>query len=301
LGRMIRFLPSYKPTVWGSHRIATELGREVPTDNIGESWELVELDGAVSRVAGGPFAGRAIGELWREGALGGTAAGRFPVLVKWIDTAQKLSVQVHPDASACARLGKGSPTSEIWYVAEAEPGAVLLLGHYPGLDAATLKQAATGGTIGKWLYELRPRVGDLLSVAAGTLHCIGAGLLILEVQEPSDTTYRVYDWGRTDDTGKARELHVEEACVSVDFGRTQVPRPDRELASGPGFLVRPLRMGSETPGPALRVFVADCGPAKLVHERGEEVLDYGDVVVAEPADGNVRLATGTALLVTESS
>lgn len=296
---MIRFLPIYKPTIWGSNRLATEFGRRVPNGNIGEAWELVDLEGAASRVARGPLEGRTLGELWREGALGGSARGRFPALVKWIDTRQKLSVQVHPDAEACEVLGKGEPKSEVWYVAEVGASSVLLVSHYPGLDAATLKQAASGGTIGKWLYELRPRVGDMISVPAGTLHAIGAGLLILEVQQPSDTTFRVFDWGRTDDQGNPRPLHVDEACVAVRFDRTQVPKPERESASGPGFTMRPLRTGVEIPAPGLRIFVADGGPAKLVHGRGEEALEYGDVVVSEPADGPVRLASGTAVFVTE--
>lgn len=296
---MIRFAPVYKPTLWGSNRFATEFGRRVPDGAIGESWELVEIEGEESRVARGPLEGRALGELWRAGALGGAAVGPFPLLLKWIDTRQKLSVQVHPDEAACKRLGRGQPKSEAWYVAEVDAASVILLGHYPGLDAATLRQAATGGTIGKWLYELRPRVGDMLAVRAGTLHAIGPGLLLLEVQQPSATTYRVYDWGRTDTNGKPRELHVDEACESVDFARTGVPRAERELVVGPGFSMRPLRAGVELSPKGLRVFVADSGPARLAHARGEELLDYGDVVVAEPADGAVRLASGTALLVSE--
>jgi len=296
---MIRFAPVYKPTLWGSNRLSTEFGRRVPAGAIGESWELVDIEGEESRVARGPFEGQPIGELWRSGALGGTAQGRFPLLLKWIDTRQKLSVQVHPDEAACKRLGKGAPKSEAWYVAEVDSSSVILLGHYPGLDAATLRQAATGGTIGKWLYELRPRVGDMLAVRAGTLHCIGPGLLLLEVQQPSATTFRVYDWGRTDDSGHPRDLHVEEACASVDFARTGVPRAERDGVVGPGFSLKPVRLGVELAAKGLRVLVADSGPARLAHARGEERLDYGDVVVAEPADGPVRLMAGTALLVSE--
>jgi len=297
---MLRFAPVYKPTLWGSNRFTTEFGRRVPEGGaIGESWELVEIDGEESRVARGPLEGKPIGELWRAGALGGTAQGRFPLLLKWIDTRQKLSVQVHPDEAACKRLGKGQPKSEAWYVAEVDSSSVILLGHYPGLDAATLRQAATGGTIGKWLYELRPRVGDMLAVRAGTLHCIGPGLLLLEVQQPSATTFRVYDWGRTDDAGRPRELHVDDACASVDFARTGVPRPERDGVVGPGFSMKPLRAGAEVSPKGLRVLVADSGPAKLAHSQGEEPLEYGDVVVAEPTDGAVRVATGTALLVSE--
>lgn len=297
---MIRFLPIYKSTIWGSNRFATEFGRQVPEGTLGESWELVDLEEQQSRVARGPHEGKTLGEVWRAGLLGGSATGQFPLLVKWIDTRQKLSVQVHPDEEACRKLGKGLPKSEAWYIAEVDASSVLMIGHYPGLDVATLRQAATGGTIAKWLYEVRPRVGDMIAVPAGTLHCVGPGLLILEVQQPSDTTFRVFDWGRTDAEGRPRDLHVDEACTAVHFHRTGAPRAERDGVVGPTFAMRSIRTGVEIPAKGLRVFVADSGSVKLTTAQGEEVLDYGDVVVAELADGPVRVATGTCLFVTEN-
>lgn len=296
---MIRFLPIYKEALWGGTRFATEFGRRVSDGLIGESWELVELEGYESRVANGPHEGKTLGELWRSGALGGSAQGRFPFLLKWLDTRQKLSVQVHPDAEAASRMGKGMPKCEAWLVAEADAGAVLFVGHYPGLDATTLRLAATGGSIGKWLYEMRPRVGDMYSIPAGTLHCIGQGFLLLEVQEPSDTTYRVYDWGRTNADGRPRPVHIDEGCASVVYKRSGALRAERECVAGPTYSMRVLRLGVEVPPQGLRVFVADSGPAKLVSAHGEIVLDFGDVVVAEPSDGVMRLATGTSMLLGE--
>ncbi|MBN1962923.1 MAG: class I mannose-6-phosphate isomerase [Deltaproteobacteria bacterium] len=296
---MIRFLPIYKQTIWGHNRFAVEFNRTLPSEKIGESWELVELEGNESQVANGPHEGKGLGELWRSGIFGGSAQGKFPFMVKWIDTHQKLSVQVHPDDAACKKLGFGQPKSEAFYIAEVDAGAFLLLGHYPGLDAATLRQASSGGTISKWLYEVMPRVGDIITVPAGTLHCLGAGLLTLEVGQPSATTFRVYDWDRTDAMGKMRHLAIEEACVSVNFPHSQVPKAEREGALGPTFRMQPLRVGIEVGGDNLRVFVADSGPAKLTHLRGEEILEYGDLVVAEVAEGPVRVASGTAVLISE--
>jgi len=302
---MIRFLPIYKQAIWGGTRFVSEFGRRVPTaadtDSIAESWELVDLEGTESRVARGPLEGKTLGELWRSGVIGGSARGAFPFLLKWLDTRDKLSVQVHPDAEAVKKLGVGAPKSEAWYIAEADAGAWLLLGHYPGLDPATLRQAATGGTIAKWLYEVRPRLGDMYSVPAGMLHALGAGLLILEVQQPSDSTYRLYDWGRTGPDGEPRPLHLDESCVAVAYARSGTPKAEREKVAGPSFAMRVLRSGTEPPSSALRVFVAENGPLKLSSARGDEVLDYGDVVVAEVADGPVRVATGTCLLLTEPS
>lgn len=296
---MLRFEPQYEPLPWGGRRLEVEFARKLPDGPIGESWELVDLDERRSLVAAGERQGASLGELWQEGALGGSNKGAFPFLLKWLDTNDKLSVQVHPEAEACERLGKGSPKTEAWYVAHTEPGATLLAGHYPGFDPATLMQAAKGGTIHKWLYESSPRVGDMLLVPAGTLHTIGPGFLFLEVQQPSDTTFRVYDWDRLGLDGNPRQLHIEEACVSVNFERHGALQANRSEVVGPCFKMQMLRMGSELEAGPLRVVVAESAAAKLSTEQGEQVLEYGDVVVLEPTDGLVTIATGTCLLVTE--
>lgn len=296
---MKRFVPHYQPALWGGRRLEDEFGRTLPEGRIGESWELVELPERHSVVATGPDEGKSLGELWRSGALGGSAKGPFPFLLKWIDAAQKLSVQVHPDEAACKQLGKGAPKTEAWFVATAEPKASLLIGHYPGLDAATLRQAATGGTLQKWLYETRPRVGDMFMLDAGTIHAIGGGLMLLEVQQPSDTTFRIYDWGRVGPDGLPRTLHLEEAAASVHYNRYGAPKAYRQGVDGPCFAMRALRAGSQVAAGALRVFVADAGAARLATDRGDESLAFGDVVVAEPADGAVRIASGSVILLTE--
>ncbi len=296
---MIRFEPYYQPVPWGGRRLEIDFARQLPAGPVGESWELVELPERHSAAVGGPHAGKKLGELWRSGALGGSAKGPFPFLLKWIDARESLSVQVHPDESACARLGKGNPKTEAWYVVHADPKASLLIGHYPGLDAASLKQAATGGTLHKWLYDTQPHSGDIFLLQAGTIHAIGAGFLLLEVQQPSDTTFRLYDWGRVGADGKARQLHLEEAAESVNFSRPGAPRPQRAGVDGPCFALRVLPQGATVNPGLLRVFVADRGPARLQGKRGEQSLAWGDVVVAEPADEAIALLEGTAVLLTE--
>lgn len=296
---MIRFEPLYQAAPWGGRRFEEEFGRELPEGLIGESWELVELPERESVVSSGRRSGQKLGDLWRSGALGGSAKGPFPFLLKWIDAAQSLSFQVHPDEDACAKLGKGSPKTEAWYVAHTDPKSVLMIGHYPGLDPSTLRQAAAGGTLQKWLYETRPRVGDIFLVKAGTIHAIGPSML-LEVQQPSDTTYRIYDWGRVGADGMPRQLHLEEASASVRYERYGAPQPSRVGVVGPCFAMRAIRMGVEIPATGLRVLAADSGPAKLVTEFGQEILDYGEVVIMEPSDGPVKVATGSAVLITEA-
>lgn len=296
---MLRFTPYYQPAIWGGRRLGDAFGRQLPEGRIGESWELVELPERHSEVAAGPRAGSKLGDLWRQGALGGSAAGPFPFLLKWIDAAESLSVQVHPDEAACARLGHGRPKTEAWYVVEAEPNGVLLIGHYPGLDAASLRQAVLGGTMHKWLYETRPRPGDTFLLLAGTIHAIGAGLLLLEVQQPSDTTFRIYDFGRVGVDGKPRTLHLDEAAASIDYRRQAPPRALRQGAVGPCFSMRPATLGAAVaPGP-LRVFAADRGAAALDTGRGLVPLARGEVVVCEPDDGEVTLAQGSAVYLSE--
>lgn len=296
---MIRFEPYYQTAVWGGRRFEEEFGRTLPEGPIAESWELAELEERESRVASGPLEGKGIGELWRSGALGGSAKGRFPFLLKWLDAAQRLSVQVHPDGAACERLGTGTPKTEAWYVAQADPKAALLVGHYPGLDSATLRQAAVGGTFQKWLYETRPRAGDMLLLPAGTIHCIGAGFLLLEVQEPSDTTFRLYDWGRVGPDGCPRDLHLEEACSSVCYDRYGPPKLERHSVVGPTFVMQVLRSGTVLPKDALRVLVADPSSVKLETANGAVVLEHGEVAVATPEDGDIKLTTGAAIYLTE--
>jgi mannose-6-phosphate isomerase len=294
---MLRFVPQYQKVTWGGRRLETQFGRSLPEGPIGESWELVELEAHESKVASGPFAGATLGSLWRDGRLGGSGQGPFPFLLKWLDTTQWLSVQVHPDEAGVERSGKGDPKSEAWYVAHAEPQAPILLGHYPGLDAKTLRQAATGGTLPKWLYELHPRVGDMFMVKAGTLHALGPGLLILEVQQPSQTTYRVYDWARMGLDGKPRELHVEDAVAATAFERSGTVSSTRSAIIGPRFSMRASNGESSLPAGPLRVFAA-AGAVTLQHANGAVELGLGDIVVAEPTDGTVTV-NGNCVLLSE--
>ena len=297
---MLRFTPFYQPALWGGRRLAELMGRTIPDGLVGESWELVELPERHSQVADGGRAGARLGDLWRHGDLGGSASGPFPFLLKWIDARQSLSVQVHPDEAACVRLGTGRPKTEAWYVSHADPGATLLIGHHPGLDGASLKQAALGGTLQKWLFETQPKVGDMFLLQAGTIHAIGAGLVLLEVQQPSDTTFRIYDFGRVGADGKPRALHLDEAAASVDYKRHGPPKAERATARGPCFRMHPLAHGEAPDAGALRVFAAHSATARLQDQAGAAtVLQRGDVVVAEPGDGPLALAEGEVVWLSE--
>jgi mannose-6-phosphate isomerase len=217
----ISFRPLFMERIWGGRKLEEKLGKALPAAGpFGESWELVDRADAQSVVDGGEFAGRTLHELWvehREAVFGRVPdAPRFPLLAKILDAREVLSVQVHPPASLAAELG-GEPKTEMWYVLEAEPDAEIFAGFRAGVDRAAFEAALAGGTAAELLHRLPVRAGDAIFIPSGRCHAIGAGCLMVEIQQNSDTTYRVFDWNRLGPDGKPRALHVEESLRSIDF------------------------------------------------------------------------------------
>jgi mannose-6-phosphate isomerase len=233
--------PVYKSHLWGGRRIATTYGRAVPLDRCGESWEVADRPEGVSVVANGPLAGATLRDLMAR--MGAALVGRpvgpaapFPLLIKIIDASERLSVQVHPDDESAARHG-GEPKTEAWYVLSATPDAAVYAGLAPGTDAARFAEALHAGRVENLLRRFPVAAGDAIFIPGGRVHAIGEGCLLLEVQQNSNTTWRVYDWGRVDrQTGQPRELHVEQAMKVIRWGDTapDVPlRPSPSRRAGP--------------------------------------------------------------------
>ncbi len=221
----IRFEPIYQTRVWGGRLLADRFGRPLPDPSLpfGESWEISARPEADSRVAGGSLGGRRLSELWADRALRSSLFGekapeadRFPLLFKILDARDTLSIQVHPPASIAPELG-GEPKTEVWYIADAAPGAKLYFGVKEGVDEARFRGALISGEAESCVHAVPVSKGQHLFIPSGRLHAIGAGLLIYEIQQNSDTTYRVYDWNRPGIDGKPRELHVEESLRCIDF------------------------------------------------------------------------------------
>jgi len=225
---LIQFAPIYQERVWGGRGLATCLGRKLPgTTPIGESWEIVDRPEAQSVVTTGEWAGKSLHELMttHRAELMGPAwpVGRpFPILVKWLDCRERLSLQVHPPASIAAKLG-GEPKTENWYIAHAEPGAAVLAGLKDGVDAARFRAALKDNTAESLVYRLPTVAGDSLLIRSGVMHAIDGGNLILEIQQNSDTTYRVYDWGRMGLDGKPRAMHIEQSLASLEANTAGTP------------------------------------------------------------------------------
>jgi mannose-6-phosphate isomerase len=151
--------------------------------------------------------------------------GMFPLLIKLLDCQDVLSVQVHPDPQTCRRLGEGAPKTECWYIISADPGAVIYKGLKKGVTREQFTEAIEQGTVADLLKKVEVQEGDCHFLPAGTAHAIGPGLLIAEIQTPSDTTYRVFDWNRIDDTGKKRQLHITQALESIHFDQSDSELP----------------------------------------------------------------------------
>jgi len=224
-------LPSFDPRPWGV-RDLRPIYNDVVKEPIGESW----LTWSDNVVANGPLSGQKLGDIARQYGreLVGRAAqysDRFPLLVKFLFTAEKLSVQVHPDDEGARRVGEHFGKTECWYVLHAEPGAQLALGLKPGVSKEDLRRAIVGAEAEELLNWIDVQTGDMLYVAAGTVHTIGGGLRLVETQQASDLTYRLYDYGRP------RELHVEEGLAAVKL-QTHAGKVVRRPEDDPRFLIR---------------------------------------------------------------
>jgi len=211
--------------VWGGRALERVPGIRLEIEGpVGETWELVDRVAENSTVRGGPHDGQALRELMavdRDALLGAgrtTVDGRFPVLIKYLHAAKPLSVQVHPDDRTARQLHAGeSGKTESWFILDAEPGSLVYLGLRPGVDSSELASIASGPGLVDALQPWPVEAGQFVHVPAGTLHAIGEGITLVEVQQNSDVTYRLYDWGRVGLDGKPRETHVDEGLLAICY------------------------------------------------------------------------------------
>jgi mannose-6-phosphate isomerase len=230
----ITFTPLYMERVWGGRELERVYSRHLPdaTSPFGESWEIVDRESEQSIVDEGPHAGTSLHELWanhREKIFGEGFQDqpRFPILIKVLDARDDLSIQVHPPVDLAADLG-GEAKTEMWFIADCDPGAKLYVGLKNGVTRADFEKAITDGAVADCVHAITPQPGASIFIASGRLHAIGAGFLIHEIQQNSDTTYRVFDWNRLGLDGKPRQLHVAESLASIDFNDFE-PTMDRPV------------------------------------------------------------------------
>jgi mannose-6-phosphate isomerase len=309
-----QFRPIYQTRVWGGRWLAQELRRTLPGSGpIGESWEIVDRPDSQSVVASGPHAGRSLRDLLVEQApaiMGpGWPRGRaFPILVKWLDCQERLSLQVHPPASLAGSLG-GEPKTENWYFARTSPQAAVLAGLKPGVTAESFAAALQRGEAEACVERLPVRPGDSLLIRSGVVHAIDAGCLVLEIQQNSDTTYRVFDWGRVGLDGKPRALHVRESLACLGAAPAEkpcvLPATDRTgvvLVDAPEFRLtrHGLSAGAKLHYPAgEQPRILSVVEGSLVTPAGS-IVQRGDNILLPYAGEHIFTANGpTTLLVTD--
>jgi mannose-6-phosphate isomerase len=216
------FKPIFKDRIWGGRELERLYGKKIPAGNIGEAWEISDRPGDASVITNGSLTGKNLRWLMENHAaeiLGDAkpaAENRFPLLCKILDAREKLSLQVHPPANKAAEL-KGEPKTEMWFIADAAPDASLYVGLKHGVTRAEFEKKINDGSVADCFHKIPVRAGDTMFLPSGRVHAIGDGLVIFEIQQNSDTTYRVFDWNRTGLDGKPRELHVAQSLASIDF------------------------------------------------------------------------------------
>ena len=224
----LRFKPILRRLIWGGRRLGTVLHKPIGDgSDYAESWELADYHDQVSVVEEGNLSGTSIRDLVHARAtdlLGETPGRRdqFPLLVKFIDAHRALSVQVHPDDATARRLVNDNGKTEAWVILDAQPGSLIYAGLKSGVGRDQFENAVRAGRVEHLLNAFEPRCGDCILIEAGTVHAIGAGVLLAEIQEMSDATFRIYDWGRLGDDGKPRTLHHRESLESINFDRGPV-------------------------------------------------------------------------------
>lgn len=242
MANIFKFKPLLKQTIWGGERIAPFKRLECNMGQVGESWEISGVNGQETVVDGGPYDGLTTNELvatLRDRLLGRDNYLRygdeFPLLIKFIDAAGDLSVQVHPDDATAMRHGRKRGKTEMWYVMDSEPSATLMVGLKRSITPDEYKALVANGTICDAISRYNVKEGDCFYIPSGRIHSIGAGCFLTEIQQTSDVTYRIYDFKRKDKNGNFRELHTAEAADAIDYQvqesyRTEYDRVKNEPA-----------------------------------------------------------------------
>ncbi len=314
----IQFKPLLKERIWGGCALAEKRGTAKQKEDkglvIGESWEVSGVEGDVSVIANGFLKGNSLQEaveVYMGELVGDKVFQRFgqefPLLIKYIDAQDKLSVQVHPADELSAKRHNAYGKTEMWYILDCEPGAQLLIGLKDGVTREQYLRAVEDGTVGDLLNAIPVKPGDTYFIPAGTVHAIGKGILVAEIQQTSDITYRVFDWNRTDKDGNPRELHTELALDAIDFAapvRNVTQHPSKGMAAllieCPYFTTNQLdvdgRMERELESrDSFTIYICTGGEMMLTAPGGSMKLGKDDIVLI-PADQDSVVLEGRGQL-----
>lgn len=306
---MIKFEPLLKQTLWGGSKIIPFKHLDAQLENVGESWEISGVSGNETIVANGQYKGMSLNQLVREmkGSLVGEEnyqrfGDEFPLLIKFIDACQDLSIQVHPTDEIAHRQGKSRGKTEMWYTLESAPGAQLYNGLKQQITPEQYKEMVADDTITDALARYEVKEGDVFFIPAGRIHAIGAGCFVAEIQQTSDVTYRIYDFKRKDKNGNYRELHTQLASESIDYTVLDNYRTDYEPVKNEGTQVvtcpyfttavydldEPMTLDySELD--SFVILIAVKGGGQLISEGEEMSFQMGDTVLLPATTKEVKV------------
>ena len=313
----LKFKPILKERIWGGQKLHTELNKPKTGPHTGESWEVSAVPGDVSIVANGAYAGKALDHLidqFPEELLGKDVISRFgptfPILIKFIDAAKDLSIQVHPNDEIAKKRHDSFGKTEMWYVMQADPGARLLLDFNQPVTQEEYRKRLADNTLLELMNQEEVKAGDTFFINAGKLHAIGAGVMLAEIQQTSDITYRVYDYDRVDAQGNKRELHTDAALDVIDFSLTddfhvsyqQENNVPNAMVDSPYFKTQFLPISGRTERnlsdrEAFRIFIAVEGEVEIRTSQDTIILRKGETcLIPATVEGLTLESEGAKLL-----
>jgi len=300
----LKFKPIYKQMLWGGNKFCSLYNREIPGDDTGESWDLSCHRSGMSVVSNGVLAGKTLEQLLAEYPVeiygNGAQPKQFPLLVKLIDANDNLSVQVHPNDDNADRAKGENGKTEAWYILAADPGAQLIFGLVDGTTKEQFAALVATGSVEQVLRQVPVKQGDIISVPAGIVHALTSGVVVAEVQQNSDTTYRIYDYNRLGADGKGRELHVDAALRVIDFGEQPAVDFSKRAIQTPFFAMEELVVDGEycdnTNGSYLIYIVLDGGGAVSWNDGETESITKGETILVPAAVGKIVLQGNAKIL-----
>ena len=297
--------PAFRPMVWGGDKLKELFGKPLPSGSIGESWEVACREDLWSVVGNGFLKGTPLPEVFQKYSteILGQEGSKFPWLVKLIDAKTDLSVQVHPDDEYAVSHGDFSGKTEMWHILQADPGSRLVVGFRQNVTRQIVEQKASDGSILEILNEVEVKQGDTFFIPPGTVHAIGGGIVLLEIQQNSDATYRLYDWGRMGTDGKPRELHIQKAADVVNLQKSSpqadsvkmLDNGDQLLANCDFFSVKKRNVTVESMVEGFAVLISLEGKVKV----GTLSLNAGDSVLIPHSVGKVPISGSGEIVLVE--
>ena len=310
----LTFKPIFKDRIWGGNKLKTELNKKIPNNNTGESWEISAVANDVSIVEKGVYQAQSLADLvlqYPEAILGTKVfknfGAQFPLLFKYLDAQQDLSIQVHPNDELAQNRHHSFGKTEMWYVMQADKKATILVGFKSDSTKKEYVDAVKKNTIVNLLDKIEVKTGDTFLLNTGTVHAIGAGILIAEIQQSSDITYRIYDFDRKDSNGNLRELHTDLALDAINYNHTNtrhnyknIPNVANEMVVSPFFTTKFLPINGlvkvEKNNQTFSVYMCTNGDFEVIHKNHRYAYTKGQTILIPAAMTQFELAGIATLL-----